>query len=454
MEIINSALWSGLFLPLFLLCGLIIGCRCRFFPLRRFSSALGMVFKKQQNDSGTVTQLQAVCTALASTVGTGNIIGTAQAIAMGGPGAVFWLWVSTIPAMVIKYAEIFLGLRYRRNVNGEYVGGAMYYIEYGLGSRFKGLAVMYAIFAAMSVLCMGTMAQIGGAVGALEQACAELGVAGNTLRPLRLLLGIVLSVILYLVLSRGARGVGRISALLVPLMSGLFIIFTLVIIICHAQRLPAALHSIVHDAFSLRAVGGAMSGLTLKHALHWGVRRGTFSNEAGLGYAAMAHGSTNGDPARQGLWGVFEVFADTVVICTLAALAILVSGVDIPWGQLVGAELLEHAAATVFGHRLSALFLALSLFLFGYTTVLGCSLYGLYCTRYLFGPGSDRAYRLLLCLCAVLGSLMTTSAVWAAADTVNALMSLPNFIALLGLSALIGRESRAHFAENKITRKY
>lgn len=448
MEILNSALWSGLFLPLFLLCGLILTIRCHFLPLRHFSAALGMVFKKRE-DNGAVTQLQAVCTALASTVGTGNIIGTAQAIAMGGPGAVLWLWLSAIPAMVIKYAEIFLGLRYRQKINGEYVGGAMYYIEYGLGRRFKPLAVMYALFAAISVLCMGTMAQIGGAVGALGQAAAELGLAAGAMRPLRLLLGIALSVILYRVLSKGARGVGRASELLVPLMSGLFIVFTLAVIICHAQMLPAVLHDIFNSAFSLRAVGGAASGLTLKHALHWGVRRGAFSNEAGLGYAAMAHGSTGGAPAKQGLWGIFEVFADTVVICTLAALAILVSGVDISWGSLVGAELLESAAATVFGHTLSAVFLALSLFLFGFTTVLGSSLYGLYCSRYLLGPGSDRAYRLLICLCAVLGSIMTTSSVWAAADTANALMSLPNFIALLGLSALIGRECRAYFAANK-----
>lgn len=452
MEIINSTLWSGLFLPLFLLCGLILALRCRFLPLRHFCGALGMVFKKQDG-GGTVTQLQAVCTALASTVGTGNIIGTAQAIAMGGQGAVFWLWVSAIPAMLIKYAEIFLGLRYRQRVGGEYVGGTMYYIEHGLGRRFKALAVVYAIFAAVSVLCMGTMAQIGGAVGALEQAAAELGFCEKNRRAFRPLLGVALAVILFFVLSGGARGVGRVSALLVPLMSGFFIFFTLVIIICHAQRLPSVLRGIVHDAFSLRAVSGAAGGLTLKHALHWGVRRGAFSNEAGLGFAAMAHAAAGGEPAKQGLWGVFEVFADTVVICTLTALAILVSGVEIPWGQLVGAHLLQSAAATVFGHSLSAVFLALSLFLFGFSTVIGSSLYGLYCARYLFGDGSDGVYRLLICVCTVAGCLMTTSSVWTAADTVNALMALPNLIAVLCLSALIGRESRQYFA-NKIAAKY
>lgn len=453
MEKLNCLLWSRLFLPLFLLCGLILGLRCRFLPLRNSPRALGMVFKKQE-DSGPVTQFQAVCTALASTVGTGNIIGTAQAIAMGGPGAVFWLWVSAVPAMIIKYAEIFLGLRFRRKVSGEYQGGAMYYIEYGLGRRFRPLAVMYALFAALSVLCMGTMAQIGGAVGALEQAAQNFGLSIPGRKILRLLLAVSLSLLLYRVLSRGAKGVGRASALLVPIMSVVYIVFTLVIIICHAQRLPNLLRDIVGKAFSLRAVAGAAGGLTIKHALHWGVRRGAFSNEAGLGYAAMAHASTGGKPAQQGLWGVFEVFADTLVICTLTALAILVSGVDIPWGELVGAGLLQSAAATVFGGGLSALFLALSLFLFGFSTVLGSSLYGLYCARYLFGPGADRAYRLLLCGCAVLGCLMTTSAVWTVADAVNALMSLPNFAALLGLSALIGRECREYFGVNKITKKY
>ena len=444
MEIINSALWPALFLPLLLICGLILTIRCRFLQFRRFGGAISMVFKRQ-NNGGTITQFQAVCTALASTVGTGNIIGTAQAIAMGGQGAVFWLWISAVPAMIIKYAEIFLGLRFRRKLNGEYIGGAMLYIEYGLGKRYKPLAVSYAFLAALSVICMGCMAQIGGAVSALEHAALEFGLASNHTRLLRLGLGLVLASVLYSVLSDGAQGVGRASALLVPFMSGLFMLFTVTIIICHAQRLPDVLQGIVRDAFSLRAAGGALSGLTLKQALHWGVRRGAFSNEAGLGYAAIAHGSTGGDPAEQGLWGIFEVFADTIVICTATALAILCSGVEIPWGSVVGAELLQSAAATVFGQKLSGLFVAVSLFLFGFSTVLGCSVYGLRCTGYLFGSGTDKAYGVVLCASAVIGSVMNTGAVWQAADTVNVLMSLPNFAALLLLSGLIGRESREYF---------
>lgn len=446
MEIINSVLWPALFLPLLLISGLILTLRCRFLQFRRFGSAIGMVFKKQ-DDSGTITQFQAVCTALASTVGTGNIIGTAQAIAMGGRGAVFWLWVSAIPAMIIKYAEIFLGLRFRRKVKGEYVGGAMFYIEYGLGKRYKPLAVAYAFLAALSVICMGCMAQVGGAVSALEHAALELGFEPNQTRLLRLGLGLILAYVLYLVLSEGAKGVGKVSALLVPFMSALFILFTVTIIICHGQKLPWVLRGIVHDAFSLRAAGGAVGGLTLKQALHWGVRRGAFSNEAGLGCAAIAHGSTGGEPAQQGLWGIFEVFADTILICTLTALAILCSGVEIPWGSVVGAELLQGAAATVFSKKLSALFVALSLFLFGFSTVLGCSVYGLRCTWYLFGSGADKVYGAALCVAAIIGSVMNTGAVWAAADTVNVLMSLPNFAAILILSGLIGHESRAFFAK-------
>lgn len=448
MEIINSALWPVLFLPSLLVCGLILTVKCRFLQFRRFGRAISMIFKKQSG-SGSITQFQAVCTALASTVGTGNIIGTAQAIAMGGQGAVFWLWLSAVPAMIIKYAEIFLGLHFRRKANGEYVGGAMYYIEHGLGERYKPLARVYAFFAALSVLCMGSMAQIGGAVSALEHAAAELGCPSGNTRLFRLAFGLILAAVLYSVLSDGAKGVGRASALLVPFMSGLFILFTSVIMICHAQKLPDVFCGIVHDAFSLRAVGGAAGGLTLKQAMHWGVRRGAFSNEAGLGYAAIAHGSTGGEPAQQGLWGIFEVFADTVVICTLTALAILCSGVEIPWGSMVGAELLQNAAATVFSKKLSALFVAFSLFLFGFSTVLGCSVYGLRCTEYLFGAGADRAYGFVLCASVVIGSVMTASAVWEAADTVNVLMSLPNFIALFGLSGLIGSHSRAYFRKKE-----
>lgn len=446
MEALNSALWSALFLPLLLVCGLVLTLRCRFLQFRCFGKAISMPFKRQSSGDA-LTPFQAACTALASTVGTGNIIGTAQAIAIGGRGAVFWLWVSAIPAMIIKYAEIFLGLRFRRKSGREKLGGPMYYIEQGLGARFRPLAPVYAFLAGLSVLCMGDMAQISGAVSALEQSAVQLGLSEGSGAGLRCALGLILAAVLLWALSGGAKSVGRISALLVPFMSGMFLLFTSAVIVCHAQALPSVLRGIVHDAFSLRAAGGAAGGLTLRQALHWGVRRGAFSNEAGLGYAAIAHGATDGTPAQQGLWGIFEVFADTVVICTATALAILCSGVDIPWGSPVGVELFHAAAATVFGDRPAAVFVAASLFLFAFSTVLGCSVYGLQCARYLSGAKGARIYRGALGLAAVIGSAIGTGAVWSAADTVNALMSVPNFIALLGLSGLIARESNALFVK-------
>lgn len=449
MEAFNTVIWTYIFLPLMLCCGVLLTVRSGGLQFRRFGLAMRSLFRRSDSADGSITQAQAVCTALASTVGTGNIIGTAQAIAMGGRGAVLWLWIAALLGMIIKYAEIFLGVRFRKRVNGVPVGGPMYYIEQGLGPRFKPLAAAYALFSALSVLCMGNMAQISGAVSAVARVAEELCPLSNReLYFFRLALGIALALVLYITLIGGARRVGKMAELLVPFMSGIFLLFTLTIVICHAQRLPEVIAGIVHDALSIDAAAGAAGGLMMKQAVHWGVRRGAFSNEAGLGYAAIAHASADGEPAQQGLWGIFEVFADTILICTATALAILCSGISIPWGSTPGAELLETAAATVFGARFSCIIMALSLFLFAFSTVVGCSVYGLRCTEYLFGSAADEIYRMLFCTVTVLGSVMSTARIWLAADTVNALLAVPNFIALIALSRLIGKESRRYFHSN------
>lgn len=456
MEKLNGIIWSWFFLPCLLCCGLWLTARCGALQFRRFGQAMRVAFRGE-SDRGKegISPLQAASTALASTLGTGNIIGTAQAIAMGGMGAVFWLWIAALLGMVIKYAEILLALRFQiRDGRGNLAGGPMYYIEKGLGRRFRPLGIFYAFFAALSVLSMGNMAQMNGAVASITGAVAEFRPldAGSEFR-LRLFLGLALSASAGIILAGDAKRVGKVTTFLVPLMSGAFLLLTLLVIICHAEKLPGVLGGIVREAFLPRSALGAAGGLGLREALHWGVRRGAFSNEAGLGSAAIAHGSARAGLAPEhALWGIFEVFADTILLCTLTALAILCSGVPIPYGSAPGPELLRSAFAGVFGGKSAALFMAMSLFLFGFSTVLGCSVYGLRCAEYLFGGKGGNVFRLLFPVCALLGSVMSTGAVWAAADTVNAIMALPNFIALFALSGLVGRETQTHFFGKKSTR--
>ena len=456
MEKINSLIWSYIFLPGLAISALVLSVRCSWLQFRRFghamSSTVGRAFRRGEGGSGSITPLQAASTALAATVGTGNIVGTAQAIAMGGRGAVFWLWAAAALGMIIKYAEIYLGIRYRaKNRDGSYVGGPMYYIRQGLGRRFRTLAALYAFFAALSVLGMGNMCQINSSVGAITDTVKTFAAlsAEDEFR-LRLTLGAVLAILIFVILSGGAARVGRVTEILVPFMGLAFLLFTAIVLVCHADRLIPTLRDIVCEAFRPKAALGAAGGLGFASALHWGVRRGAFSNEAGLGTAAIAHAPAQADsPSEHGLWGIFEVFADTVVICTATALAILCSGTDIPWGTTPGPELLQSAFSTVFGVRCASLFMSLTLSLFAYSTVIGCSIYGIRCVQYLFGECSGNAYRLVFSICAVLGSVMSTTFIWTAADTVNALMALPNFIALIVLSKKIGIDTRKQFFDNR-----
>ena len=451
MEQINHFIWTYLFLPLFLLCGAWLTWRCGFLQFRRFSLAMretvGRAFGKQKPDTGSLTPLQAASTALAATVGTGNIVGTAQAIAMGGPGAVFWLWAAALLGMAIKYAEIFLGVQYRRfDRENRPVGGPMYYIR-SLGRSFAPLAAAYAALAALSSLSMGNMSQINSSVSAIAGAVQSFyPLSGNERFLLRLALGLALALTTAAIIAGDAKRVGRATELLVPFMGLIFLGLTAIVIACHGQRLLPALCWIVHDAFTPRAALGAAGGITLREAIHWGIRRGAFSNEAGLGSAAIAHASAETDsPVEHGLWGIFEVFADTIVICTATALTILCSGIDIPWGSIPGPELLGTAFATVFGTKWASIILAASLSLFAFSTVIGCSVYGLRCVEYLLGEAAGGIYRIFYVICALLGSIMSTNFVWAASDTVNALMAVPNFIALFALSGRVSSAVNGHF---------
>lgn len=431
LDKLNDLVWTGIFLPCVLLCGLLLSLRSRFLQLRLFPASLRQLTKGGRGDG--VSPVQAASTALASTLGTGNIVGTAQAIAMGGPGAVFWMWAAALLGMAVKFAEISLSVATRRRDGAGYSGGPMYYIG-SLGEKFRPLALMYALLAALSAFGIGNLSQISSAAGAVAGAAEKITPELDP-RRLRLWLGVILTLTAWLILRGGAAGVGRAAERLVPSMAGLFLLLSLFVLCCHAQALPAALRAIVTGAFSPRTAVSGIGGFGTAQAIQWGLRRGAFSNEAGLGSSAIAHGSAAArSPGEQGLWGIFEVFADTIVICTATALTILCSGVGIPWGSSPGAELLLSAWETCIPAAPAACFMALSLLLFAFTSVLGWALYGTQCVRFLWGEKAAAPYRLCFSLAITVGCLVSLRTVWAAADLLNGLMAIPNFIALFALS--------------------
>ncbi len=425
--------------------------RCGFLQFRRFGltmrSTIGEAFKPSKTDGNSVSPLQAASTALASTVGTGNIVGTAQAITMGGPGAVFWLWVTALFGMIIKYAEILLALKYRqRDAQENYIGGPMYYIE-ALGKPFAPLAAAYAVFALLSALGMGNMSQTNSGISAVSLAVNQfVPMSDRQEFVFRIILGMSLAILVYIILSGGAKRIGKAAGFLVPLMSIAFILVSLIVLICYAHKLPEALKNIVVSAFNSKAFGGAAAGIGMREAMHWGIRRSAFSNEAGLGSSAMAHAAAATDDfAKHSLWGIFEVFADTIVICTATALVILSSGISIPWNTTPGPELFQNALATVFGQKLSAIFMSGAMLIFAFATVIGWSLYGAQCVSYLLGSAALPVYRLLYCICTAVAGIMSTKFVWTVADCANALMAIPNFIALFLLSGKTRKETAKFF---------
>lgn len=424
LERLNECLWAALFLPLFSLCGVTLLLRCRFLPFLRFRQMLRVTLGGREDCGEGLRPAQAAATALAATVGTGNIVGTAQAIAMGGPGAVFWLWIAALLGMSVKYAEILLGQYYRQ--------GAMGYIRAALG---KSMACFYAAASALSALAVGNMAQMNGSVSAVCQGAGESGFR------LRLFCGLLLTVLVALSLTGGARRIGRLAERLVPIMALGFLMITTFVLFHFRASLPGVLQRIFNEAFHPQAAVGATSGAAIRQTVLWGLRRGAFSNEAGLGTAANVHATVDSrKPALHALWGVFEVFVDTLVLCTATALTILCSGIVIPSGSLPGPELLQTALAEGVGQRAASLFMAAALPLFGFTTVIGCAVCGERCVVWLNSARAVKPYRALFVLCAFLGSLVPTHVIWHAADAVNALLAVPNLLALLILAPQVGRE--------------
>ncbi|MEQ2454901.1 alanine/glycine:cation symporter family protein [Flavonifractor hominis] len=440
LERLGNFIWNPWLLGLFLLTGLYASVRTGFFQIFRWRLWMrvtaGALFKGQrQRKGGGLTQLQTLSTALASTIGTGSIAGVATAIFYGGPGAVFWMWVSAFLGMMTGCLEKTLAIRYReRSRDGGWQGGPMCYMEHGLGSRF--LAAWFSVCCIAASLCGGNMVQSNSIAAALE---ATFGWD-------RLGVGIVTALLTGIVILGGIGRIGAVSEKLVPCMAALFLGGGLIVLICHARMIPSVLERIVTEALTPRAALGGGAGYGMASAMRYGVARGVFTNEAGMGTSAMAHAASNvKEPAEQGMWGIFEVFVATILVCSVSALVILTSGVYQPEEALkalaegavepamVGAPLSAAAFATVFG-RWGGVLVSVCLLLFAFTSLLGCSYYGERGLEYLGGMRWRGAYRALFLLAIVGGSVGDVAAVWQLTDVLNGLMALPNLCAILLLS--------------------
>ena len=450
---LNTVAWIYILLPCVFAGGLYFTIGTGAVQFRRFGYAMkntvGKMFKKQEAEAGAVTPLQAVTTALAATVGTGNIVGTSQAIALGGYGAIFWLWLAALLGMVIKFSEVTLSIKYReRDAKGDWVGGPMYYIKNGLGPQWKWLAVMFSVFAILASFGIGNMSQANSIMDSVKGAILAFNPGMESTVAIEWGTGIFLAAVTALVLFGGIKRIGSVTEKFVPLMSILYIVFTLIVIGGNLDGLGNAFKMIFVGAFNPQAVLGAGAGIALKNALVWGLRRSAFSNEAGLGSAAIAHAAAQTEgPVQQGVFGIFEVFIDTIVVCTLTALTIICSGVEITFGEAPGSALITAAFSTVFGEKIASLFVAFALMMFAYSTILGWSLYGTRCTQYLFGLKAAKIYQFIFIAVVIVGCVSPIAAVWNLADTFNGLMAIPNFIALFLLSPVLFKTTKEFFSD-------
>ena len=451
-QAVNSFIWGIPAMVCIIGVGLLLSVRTGFLQLRKFPYAIkttiGRIFRKKDASDGAMTPFQAVCTALAATVGTGNIAGVAGAIAIGGPGAVFWMWCSALLGMCTKFSEVTLAVHFReRNKNGELVGGPMYYIKNGLGSRWQFLAVLYSLFGVLTVFGTGNATQVNTIVTAIDSALLAYGSSLNSILPtVNLVVGVVVAMMVAMVLLGGVKRIGSVTEKLVPFMALFYVVLALGVVVINYRRFPAVLASIVGGAFNPQAfTGGAIGSIFL--SMQKGVSRGIFSNEAGLGTGSIAHACADTrKPVKQGMFGIFEVFADTIVICTLTAMVILCSGVPVGYGSAAGAELTISGFTATYGGW-SSVFTAVALCCFAFSTIIGWGLYGSRCIEFLFhtdkvvGP-----FLVVYSFVSILGATVDLGLLWSIADTFNGLMSIPNLIALLLLSGTVAKLTKEFFA--------
>ncbi len=431
LDTINQVVWGVPALVLIIGVGLYLSVGTGWAQFRLFPAALRQFFRQFSKNSAH-SGYRALCTALAATVGTGNLAGVAGAIAIGGPGAVFWMWMCGILGMTTKFAEATLAVRYRStDSNGNPVGGPMYMIRQGMGAKWMPMAVLYCIFGLTAAFGVGSATQINAVVGGINSALQSLHIPH--LPALDLILGIVFAGIVLLVLFGGAERVGSFAERLIPFASLAYMLLCLgALIVCH-REIPSAFASIVRGAWNPRAATGGALGSSIV-ALRIGASRGVFTNEAGMGTASIAHAGAKVDhPVQQGLMGILEVFLDTIVICTLTALVILCSGISIPYSNDLGITITADAFSNVYGSWVK-IPIAMFLCLFAFATIIGWGMYGGRCAQFLFGAKAWQTFAVLLTFSITLGAIVKTGTVWMISETVNGLMAIPNLIMLLYLS--------------------
>ncbi len=456
---INGFVWGLPMMVLILGAGVLLCVMCGFPQFAHFGhimkNTLGKAFEKSEAKEGSVSPFKAMCTALAASIGTGNIAGVSGAIAIGGPGAVFWMEISALLGMCTKYAEVTLAIKYReRNKDGDWVGGPMYYITNGLGKNWKWLAILFAIFATLASFGIGNMTQINTIASTVTEAVGSYGVdvSGSVGVALSWIVPIICAITVAIVLIGGINRIGDVAGALVPFMACAYIVAGLAVIILNIGAVPAAFKAIFVGAFNPSAVAGGLAGVGIKTAFTKGVGRGIFSNEAGLGSAPIAHAAADVDnPVKQGMFGVFEVFMDTIVVCTMTALIVLLGvGVEnIEFGNDIGAALTIKGFTAVFPGAISATAVALCLSLFAWTTVLSWALYGARTTEYLFGSKAAMVYKVIFCLFGCIAGAVELKLAWGIADTLNGMMAIPNLIALVLLSPVVAKETKAYFSTLK-----
>ena len=449
-NVVNNFIWGVPAMICIIGVGLVLSFRTRFLQIRKFPYAMkvtiGRMFRKKQAADGAMTPFQAVFTALAATVGTGNIAGVAGAIAIGGPGAVFWMWISALLGMCTKFSEVTLAVHFReKNDKGEFVGGPMYYIKNGLKKHWHWLAYLFAAFGVITVFGTGNATQVNTITTAIDSALFNYGIISkDSVSNINLVIGIVLAVLLALILLGGIKRIGQVTEKLVPFMALFYVVLALGVVILNINHVPAVFKEIVEGAFSPASVTGGVVG-SFFMSMKKGVSRGIFSNEAGLGTGSIAHACADTrKPVKQGFFGIFEVFVDTIVICTLTALVILCSEVPITYGQAAGAELTISGFTATYGNWVS-LFTAVAMCCFAFSTIIGWGLYGARCIEFLFGTKVNKPFMFVYSLVAIVGATLDLGLLWSIAETFNGLMAIPNLIAVFLLSGVVVKLVREHF---------
>ncbi len=448
---VNNFIWGVPAMICIIGVGLVLSIRTGFLQIRKFPYAmkvtLGRMLKKKEASDGAMTPFQAVCTALAATVGTGNIAGVAGAIAIGGPGAVFWMWVSALLGMCTKFSEVTLAVHFReKNGNGDYVGGPMYYIKNGLKKHWHWLAYLFSAFGVLTVFGTGNATQVNTITTAIDTALFNYNILSEDKAAIvNLIIGIILAVLIALILLGGVKRIGRVTEKLVPFMALLYIILAIGVVLLNIKNVPYVFTSIFKGAFTPASVtGGAVGSFFM--SMKKGVSRGIFSNEAGLGTGSIAHACADTrKPVKQGFFGIFEVFVDTIVICTLTALVILCSGVGVGYGSAAGAELTISGFTAAYGNWVS-IFTAVAMCCFAFSTIIGWGLYGTRCIEFLFGTRVNKPFMLVYALVAIVGATMDLGLMWSIAETFNGLMAIPNLIAVFLLSGVVVKLVKEYFA--------